>query len=220
MLEEASVVAVTSKIVSLCENRFVPFDKANREDLIINESERYLPKEYSKYGHHFTIARNTLIASAGIDESNGGGFVLWPEDAQKSANSIRKHLAEKSGLTKIGVIITDSTCQPLRRGTSGIMLAWSGFKALNNYIGEPDLFGRPLAVTQAAVGSGLAAAAVLAMGEGSEQTPLALLSDLPFVEFQNRSPDQQELAKVIIDPADDLFEPILKSAPWQPGHKN
>lgn len=75
-LAEGSVVAVTSKIVSICEGRVVPFVQGNREELIVSEAQHYLPKTLSKYGHHFSIAQNTLIASAGIDESNGGEYYI------------------------------------------------------------------------------------------------------------------------------------------------
>jgi F420-0:gamma-glutamyl ligase len=123
-LEEGSVVAVTSKIISICEGNVVPTDAIDRDELITKESDFYLPASLSKYGHHFTITSNTLISVAGIDESNGEGYyILWPKDAQETANQIRKHLAEKHGLSKVGVVITDSTCQPLRRGPYGISLA-------------------------------------------------------------------------------------------------
>jgi len=44
------------------------------------------------------------------------------------------------------------------------------------------------------VADALAAAAVLLMGEGKEQTPLAVLTDLPFVTFQDHNPSPAELA--------------------------
>lgn len=216
-LANGSVIAVTSKIVALAENRLVPFDKASKEELIERESDYYLPKELSKYSHHFTITRGRIVGGAGIDNSNGGGYVLWPSDAQKSANDIRKYLADKYGLKQFGVIITDSTSQPLTRGASGICLAWSGFRALKDYIGKPDLFGRPFHFSQANIAAGLAASAVLAMGEGSEQTPLAIISDAPFVEFQSSDPSAGELREVNVTLEDDLFAPFWKNVPWQRG---
>ncbi|MGH7237527.1 MAG: coenzyme F420-0:L-glutamate ligase, partial [Candidatus Saccharimonadales bacterium] len=102
-----------------------------------------MPKSLNKYGYHFTIKDNTLIPMAGIDESNGdGNYVLWPKDSQKTVNEIREYLKNRFKLKTIGVVITDSTCQPLRRGTIGVCLAHSGFLALNDYRQKPDLFGR------------------------------------------------------------------------------
>jgi F420-0:gamma-glutamyl ligase len=161
-----------------------------------------------------------LIPTAGIDESNAHDvYVLWPKDAQATANEIRAYLKARFGVTNAGVLITDSTCQPLRRGTTGIYLAHSGFRALHNYIGQPDLFGRPFAVSQASVAGGLAAAAVLAMGEGTEQTPLALLSDLPAVTFVDADPDEAELTELHIQLDEDLFAPFLTAVEWLPGQK-
>ena len=92
-LEEGSIVAITSKIVSLCEGNVVPMEGTDREALIVQESHQYLPATLSKYGHHFTITNNTLIPAAGIDNSNGGDdYVLWPKDSQKTANDVRVYL--------------------------------------------------------------------------------------------------------------------------------
>ena len=150
---------------------------------------------------------------AGIDESDGDdNYVPWPKDAQRTANEIRASLRKRHGREQIGVIITDSTCHPLRRGTNGIMLAYSG--ALNDYVGKPDLFGRPFAVSQADIAGGLAAAAVLQMGEGAEQKPIAVLSDLPFVHFEDSDPSAEELATVIIPLEEDLFACRVPELVW------
>ena len=219
--QEGSVIAITSKIVSICEGNTVPYFQANKEDLAKKEADLYLSAKLSKYCHHFTITNNTLIAMAGIDESNGEGYyILWPKNAQKTANDIRNYLAEKHKLKNIGIIITDSTCQPLRRGTTGIALAHSGFSALNDYIGKPDLFGRPFGVTQANISGGLAATAVLAMGEGAEQTPICVLADLPNVNFLQHDPSHEELATTEVTLEDDLFAPFLMSVNWHQGGKH
>jgi dihydrofolate synthase / folylpolyglutamate synthase len=220
-VDDGSVIAITSKIVSLCEGSVIPLDAIAKEELVVRESDLYLPASLSKYRHHFTITNNTLIPMAGVDESNGDGqYILWPRDAQATASTVRAWARQKFGLSQIGVLITDSTCHPLRRGTNGIMLAYSGFRALNDYVGRPDLFGRPFAVSQADVAGGLAAAAVLQMGEGAEQTPIAILSDLPFVHFQDRDPTARELASVIIPLDEDLFAPFLTSVHWQKGTRH
>jgi putative folate metabolism gamma-glutamate ligase len=221
-LVEGSIVVITSKIVSICEGRVVPFDQADREELIIQESDSYLPKTLSRYGHHFSIVNHTLISSAGIDESNGEDhYILWPKDSQATANHVREYLTQKHSLTNIGVVIVDSTCQPLRRGTTGICLAHSGFNALHDYIGQPDLFDRPFKVSKASISGGLAATAVLAMGEGAEQTPIALITEADFVHFQQRDPNEAELAELHIPIEEDLFGPFLQndSIQWQQGRR-
>jgi F420-0:gamma-glutamyl ligase len=61
----------------------------------------------------------------------------------------------------------------------------------------------------------LAAASVFEMGEGAEQTPLAVITDLNKVEFQDRNPTQEELDFLKIDIEDDLYAPLLKSVEWK-----
>lgn len=219
-LDEGSIVAITSKIVSLCEGSVAEIAGQSKDMLVAQQSQYYLPEALSKYGFSFTITNNTLIPMAGIDESNADGhYVLWPKDAQTTANRIRRYLVKKFNLQRVGVIITDSTCQPLRRGTSGIALAHSGFRALRDYVGIKDLFGRPYKVTQANISGGLAAAAVFAMGEGNEQTPLCIISDLNSLEFQSTDPSTKELQELHIDVEEDLFAPFLESVAWGKGQK-
>lgn len=219
-ISEGSVLAITSKIVSLCENRTVPIKDTDKAELVKQESEYYMPSRLSKYGYQLTITNNRLIAMAGIDESNGrGNYILWPHNPQGTANKIRQHLIKRFGLEKVGVIITDSTCTPLQYGTTGMALSHSGFKALNDYIGSPDLFGTPFAVSKANITGGLAASAVLAMGEGAEQTPIVLMTDLPFVAFQDDEPSAKELLALRVPREDDLFEPFLNSVQWSKGAK-
>lgn len=218
-LAENSVVAVTSKVVAICEGRTVPIDDADKNELAIRESEYYLPRHMSKYNYSFTITHNTLIPVAGIDESNGDGhYVLWPSNPQLSANRIREYLVKRYGLKNVGVIITDSTARPLHYGTEGVGISYSGFSPLNNYVGDKDLFGREFKVSVANILDSLAAATVVVMGEGTEQTPIALISDIPFVRFQAHNPTPDELSQFFVRHMDDdLFEPFLKNMGWQAG---
>ena len=129
-------------------------------------------------------------------------------------------MAARFKLKNVGVLITDSTCQPLRRGTVGITLAHSGFLSLHDYIGTPDLFGRPFTVSQANIGGCLASAAVLVMGEGTEQTPFCIMSDMPFVTFQDRNPNQNEIDLQRIPIEEDLFAPFLTNIEWEQGQRD
>ena len=210
-VEDRSIVAVTSKIVSLCEGRVREKSGVTREQLAQEEAELYMPASENKYGFSLAIKHNMLVPSAGIDESNAdGAYVLWPKDLQKSANLVRAYLVRRFSLKQVGVIITDSRTTPLRWGTTGAALSHSGFAAVNNYIGTPDIFGRKLEVTKANIRDALAAAAVVVMGEGKEQTPLALITDVPFVTFQERNPTQKELDDLHISIEDDVYGSILK----------
>jgi len=219
-IKEESVLVVTSKIVALSQGRIASPEKVERDDLIPQEADYYLPREFNKYGFCLSVKNSTLIASAGIDQSNANGdFVLWPENIQAAANEIREFLIEQFKLKKVGVIITDSHVLPLRWGTHGTSLAHSGFLALNNYIGKPDIFGRLLKVSQANIAEGLASAGVVVMGEGNEQTPLCLIEEVGFVQFQDRNPSQEELEFLKISIEDDIYAPLLTSVKWITGKK-
>jgi len=219
-LKEGSIVAVASKIVAICEERVVEIGTAEKEELVEREAEYFLPASKSKYDVSLTIKGGLLMPTAGIDESNGNGFyILWPSDPQETANQVRQHLSKKFSLKKVGVIITDSKTSPLRWGTTGVAIAHSGFAALKSYIGEADIFGRKLKMTQANIMDAAAVAAVLTMGEGKEQTPLAVIEDVPFVKFRQRNPTKKELQDLRIAIEDDLYAPLLKQVRWRKGRK-
>lgn len=221
-LGENRVLVVTSKIISLCEGRVVSTEDNDRDELVTKESDLYLPRRFSKWNFELTITHRTMVMSAGIDESNGGGshYILWPKNPQRSANRIWEYLRRKYRLDNLGVVITDSTTTPLRWGTSGVAIAYCGFSPKNSYIGKPDVFGRTLKVSQSNVAGGLATAAVLCMGEGNEQTPLALITEVPFVDFQDRPPTDKELDEYFVaNIEEDVFFPLLKGVDWQKGKR-
>lgn len=217
-LEENSIVVVTSKIVSICQGRIVKNDgSVTKEELVRREAEKLVTKSIGKYDICLTIKNDTLIANAGVDESNAGGyFILWPNEPHKEAKKLWMHLRAAYRRRNLGVLITDSYLAPLRWGTRGFGLAWCGFDPLKNYIGTPDVFGRNLHMTQASLLDGLAAAAVAVMGEGNEQTPLATITDAP-VQFRKDPPTQKERDALRISLKDDLYSPILTAAPWRTG---
>lgn len=217
-LHENEIVVITSKIVSICEGRIVEKNKADKDDLIKQEADLYLPRSYSKYNYSLTVRKQILSPAAGIDDSNGNGyFILLPKDPQKSANEIRSYLCKKFAVKYLGVIITDSKTNPLRRGSTGIGISHSGFKAIKSYVDKKDVFGIRMNLSTVNMMDSLAAAAVLQMGEGNEQTPLAIISDIPFVEFTGKNPTKEELDAMKIELEDDLYAPLLTRVKWEKG---
>lgn len=217
-LSENTIIVITSKIVSICEGSLIPSDKANKDALVAQEADLYLPKEENNYGVYITIKGNILAATAGIDESNTNGFVvLWPKNPQASANKIREYLKTKHSLKNLGVLITDSKTTPLRWGVTGIGLAHSGFLAINDYVGTKDLFEREFKMTKVNVMDGLSSAAAVVMGETIEQTPIGIITDIPFVKFQDRFPSASELKNLAIPMDDDVYGVFLRSATWKKG---
>ncbi|MBI4065464.1 coenzyme F420-0:L-glutamate ligase [Candidatus Gottesmanbacteria bacterium] len=216
---EKDVIVVTSKIVSICQGRVVKNDgTTDKNALIRKEAQLYIDKPESRYYVMLTIKDNILISSSGIDQSNGNGyFVLWPEHIHEVTANIWKYLRSKYRLKQIGVLVTDTRATPLRWGTIGVGLSWCGFEPLKNYIGEPDIFGEKLRMTKASVIDGLSAAADMVIGQGDEQTPLAIIRDIPFVQFLNKQPSDKEIEDLKIDPADDLFSPLTDTPKWKKG---
>jgi coenzyme F420-0:L-glutamate ligase/coenzyme F420-1:gamma-L-glutamate ligase len=121
-----------------------------------------------------------VLANAGIDASNveggnGGTVLLWPLDPDASARGIRAGLAALCG-TAPAVIIADSMGRAWRTGTLGHAIGCAGVVPVDDRRGRgADLFGRTLQATMIGVADSLAAAAVLAMGEGAEGTPVAVV---------------------------------------------
>jgi F420-0:gamma-glutamyl ligase len=209
---EGKILAVTSKIVSVCENQIVPRSEVSKTELIRRQADRDLGE--IGYGSRLTVKENLLLASAGIDESNSetDDFICLPKNSKQSAFELWNALRSRFQLKSFGVVITDSRTSPLRLGTTGVSLSHWGFDGLKDRVGQPDLFGRPLQVTKVNLVDALAAAAVLVMGEGEEQTPLALISELPenMVTFHD-STDVDELRVKMVNGEfpTDLYWPFL-----------
>ena len=201
-----TVIAVTSKLVSLAENRVVPRDSTDKKSLVQKESDKFLGE--IGHGCFLTVKHGLLIPSAGIDESNSasGDYILFPEGPYASARKLWLELREAWALPELGIVLTDSRTSPLRRGVTGICLAYWGFKGLRNLIGTPDIFGRELKMTQINLADGLAGVAVMMMGEGKETTPLALIEGAE-VEFQDRT----EPGEVAMPFEEDLYYPVLSA---------
>jgi coenzyme F420-0:L-glutamate ligase len=213
-LKEGDVVAISSKVVSIGEGRAVPVAGTDKEKLIEQEADWYIRFKDARYRHRFTIAKGAMASSAGIDESNGNGhYILYPKDPFKSAKKLRSELMKAHGIKTLGLIITDSTSVPLRRGALGFALSWDGFVPLKDYRKKKDLFGRPFKAEVANVADGLAAGAVVAMGEGAEGTPMVIIRGAN-IEFGNRKTKEPLITAA---PHDDLFAPLFFTKRWRKG---
>lgn len=219
-LKENSIVAVASKVVAIGEGRCMPVDQMTKDEIAIKEADKYLPREISPGGQILsTIKHNMLVASSGVDESNGAGFyILWPKNPKLSAKKIWSFLRKKFKLKNLGVIITDSRLVPLRRGVVGIAIGYFGFKPLRDYRTKKDIFGRIFKMETSDLPDSLASAAVLEMGEGSEQTPIAIISDIPYIEFIETDFKPESLDDSFeISEEEDMFYPFLSSVSWKKG---
>jgi coenzyme F420-0:L-glutamate ligase/coenzyme F420-1:gamma-L-glutamate ligase len=188
----ADVLVVTQKIVSKSEDRYVALDSVNpsEEALRVAKVTRKDPRLVELVLRESTAvlraAPNVLItrhrcgyvmANAGIDRSNtgsGGRVLLLPKNADATALRMRQGLGLRFG-TQPAVVISDSFGRPWRYGVVNVALGASGLPSLIDKRGEPDRDGRPLEVTQIGFADMIASAAGLAMGEGAEGIPAALI---------------------------------------------
>lgn len=219
-LKEKSIIIITSKIVSIWQGRCLKIDSIeNKDQLIKKEADFYLDRNKVPEGYvMLTIKDNILIPTAGIDESNGNGyFILWPENPFHSAKQIYNFIKKNYHLNNFGIIISDSHCTPSRRGIVGISIAYYGFCPLKDYQGTKDIFGREMKISQSNIADSLATAAVCVMGEGNEQTPIAIIEDINFVKFKEFDPADSNPLEINRD--DDIYGPLLKAIKWRKGGK-
>lgn len=194
-LRDGDICVIAQKIVSKVEGRTIELaglspgeearelaQKTEREpamaQAILSESSEVLRANPAAI-----IARHStghVLANAGIDASNVDGgdmgrVLLWPVDPDGSAREIRAGLRAASG-AQVAVVIADSMGRAWRIGTVGTAIGVAGVTVLEDRRGKAtDLFGRTLQATVIAVADSIAAMGTLAMGEGDEGTPVALI---------------------------------------------
>ncbi|MEH6634537.1 MAG: coenzyme F420-0:L-glutamate ligase, partial [Halioglobus sp.] len=145
-----------------------------------------------------------VLANAGIDKSNivndpeDQYVLLLPEDPDRSAALLRKGLAVLSGVAP-QIIINDSVGRAWRNGTVGMAIGTAGLEPLNNQVGEQDIFGNLLEVTEPAVADELAAGASLIMGQAAEARPVVLARGASIAQAETGS------SGLIRDKSQDLF---------------
>lgn len=209
-LQEKDILVITSKIIALSEGRTAKLPtKQEKKDLAKRESEEIVETPWCA----MTRKNTDWSANAGMDESNAQGKIIFlPKEPLASAQFLHTELCKKYGLKQFGLIISDTRLVPLRTGTLGIALAWAGIEPLQDYRGTKDLYGRELKMTQANIVHALATSAVLCMGEGAEQKPLALIREAP-VAFSHSS---GEISQLAVLPEQDLYAYVYAAHPIQP----
>ncbi|MEP5568358.1 MAG: coenzyme F420-0:L-glutamate ligase [Halioglobus sp.] len=218
-LVAGDVLVLAQKIISKSEDCYVRLseveptqeavDLATRADkdprqaeLILRESREVLRV---RPGVIIVEHRNGYVhANAGIDKSNisidpaDPRVLLLPRDPDKSATELRQSLGELAGV-RPQIIINDSAGRAWRNGTVGIAIGTAGLDPLFNQVGEQDIFGNVLEVTEPAVADELAAAASLVMGQAAEACPVVLVRGANLPEFDGGS------ASLLRDRSMDMF---------------
>jgi coenzyme F420-0:L-glutamate ligase / coenzyme F420-1:gamma-L-glutamate ligase len=199
-LISGDIVVVAQKVISKAENRYVelkevhPSEQAQALADQTGKDPRYVEVVLSESAEVVKHRRNILImahrlgfvmANAGIDQSNiehADGeerVLLLPKDPDGSAAALKARLDAAFG-ADVGVIINDSFGRPWRNGVVGVALGVAGLPSLLDMIGAPDLFGRPMQVTEIAVADEIAAGASLLMGQAAEGLPVVVVRGVGF----------------------------------------
>ncbi|MGA2908677.1 MAG: coenzyme F420-0:L-glutamate ligase [Terracidiphilus sp.] len=209
-LIEGDVLFITSKVIAIHQGRCIAIDSGvAKSRLVKKEADRYALSHLRSWKDlYLTIKGHTLIANAGIDESNANGYyVLWPKRPSPFAKEICNFLKRRYNLEKFAVIVTDSHIVPLRQGTLGISIGFFGMEPTYDYRGTPDIFGRLLKHTKKNIVDALSAMAVLLMGEGDERTPILILRDAKFITFTTK----ETYRKSVVALKNDLYSPFWRN---------
>lgn len=223
-LVAGDVLVVASKAVAMWEGRVVDLAtvevSVQAEEMALGSG---LPPEFCQIaidesdrvlggvpGALLTYARGIMVANGGADLSNvpGGKAVLWPQNAWQAAHRIRAEIAARCA-PDIAVLVVDSHVQPLRFGTVGMALGWSGMEGVEDVRGRSDLFGKPLHVTRRNVADMLASTGTLVMGEADEATPAVLVRGLA---VGPPAAGEQGPEDVLVPPGECLFTPVYMGA--------
>ena len=142
-----------------------------------------------------------ICANAGIDQSNvsksKNRVLLLPKDPDKSADSIKKEVYEKTR-KNIAVLITDTFGRPFRNGQTNVAIGIAGINPLKNYKGKRDMFGKIMMVTEIAIVDEIAGAAELVMGK-SEGIPVAIVRNAIY------SKHHSSIKKIVRKETRDIF---------------
>lgn len=204
-LQDGDVVLVSSKVVAIDEGRTVPIAGADKEELVAEEADFTITREY--YRLPLTVTQHTFLGAAGVDESNGAGhYILLPEDSFASAQRLHEFLTTQSGVENLGVIITDSHSGPFRYGATGVALGWWGIVPLEDHRGRTDLFGRVIQYERSNLVDGLAAGATVVMGEVDEGVPVVIARGVPRLVFTNEDTRDQ----LFVPYREDLFRVLFE----------
>ncbi len=226
-LKDKDIIVISEKVVATSQGRLISLSDVKNiseeakkwakkcdmderlTELIVQESTTILG---GLSDFHVVLAKvnDFLIANAGIDQSNAGddNVVLLPKDPDKLVWDYWKKLRDEFKIENLGVIFADSRVQPLRKGTIGIAVATAGFEPIEDLIGKPDLFKRPLQITKRAIADDLTSAAQFLLNEADQQTPVVIIRGVN-VEFTDNPqttteiPMEEDLYLTIFSKKDD-----------------
>jgi coenzyme F420-0:L-glutamate ligase/coenzyme F420-1:gamma-L-glutamate ligase len=202
VLKNGDIIVIAQKIVSKAEGQIINLSSLTPSAFAIRIAKKFRKdprtielvlrqsKNIIKISNGIIISETKqgfICANAGVDQSNimnsEGTALLLPVDPDASAKGIMHVLKEKTN-REIAVIITDSFGRPFRNGQTNVAIGVAGINPIRSYIGEEDMYGKKLKVTEIAVVDELASAAELVMGK-SRRIPIAVIRGFDYVRNEN-----------------------------------
>lgn len=221
-IEDGDIVVVSQKVVSKAEDMVVklsdvePSERAKKMAKVASKDPRFVElvlkeaKKVVKCSPEILIVENEkglICINAGIDKSNVSGkdtYALLPKDPDESAERIRSGIMELTG-KRVAAVISDTYSRPFRRGQVEFAIGLAGIGPFKDYRGQEDLFNYVLKVKNIALVDEIASAAELAMGQGREAVPVAIIRNLGRAE-----PDTAvSIEDLNISREEDLFKGTL-----------
>jgi coenzyme F420-0:L-glutamate ligase/coenzyme F420-1:gamma-L-glutamate ligase len=194
----SDVLVVAQKVVSKSQGRYVrltnvtPSPRAVELAEIVQKDPRLVEVVLSESTEIVATGPGVLIvahrlgfvmANAGVDQSNveqkpgDEQVLLLPENPDAWCEALRASIRDRFGV-EIGVIVSDSFGRAWRVGVTGVAIGAAGLPAVVDCVGDADLFGRALRVTQIGFADEIAAAASLMMGQAAQGRPAVLVRGL------------------------------------------
>jgi coenzyme F420-0:L-glutamate ligase/coenzyme F420-1:gamma-L-glutamate ligase len=203
-LENGDIIVIAQKIVSKAEGQIVRLNSLTPSSFAMQLAEAYKKdprlteliirqsKSIVRISNGIIISETRhgfICANAGVDQSNVMNSketaLLLPDDPDASAKQIMYKLKEKTN-KEIAVVITDSFGRPFRNGQTNVAIGLAGMVPIKSYIGEEDMYGKKLKVTEIATVDEIASAAELVMGK-SKGIPVVVIKGFDFVKSENAS---------------------------------
>ena len=213
------VVVVAQKVVSKAEGRYVdladiePGERALALSVEVQKDPRLVEvilgnsRRVLRHSPGVLIVEHRLgfvLANAGVDQSNvdpgraRSRYCYCRRDPDASAQRLHEGFAPASAKTSASSLMTVSG------GPGGLARSvWhSGppaFRRCSIFADRPDLYGRPLQVSETGFADEIAAAASLLMGQADEATPVVVVRGLTW------SATALAGGALLRDPEEDLF---------------
>jgi len=201
-LNDGDILVISSKIVSLSENRIVsgteitPSQKAleiaaeNQFDpihveLALRESTELIRTK----GVLITETHSGLVCNfSGIDKSNAPeeNYILLPKDPDVSAEHLRESLTKVTG-KKLAVVISDTQGRPWRKGSVNVSIGCSGIAPFKYNKGKRDLYGRVLKRSTVCQVDEIAMLAEPLMGQAGQQTPVVIVRGYAYLDSEEET---------------------------------